>query len=111
MSVESRVSENHNFGHIVGYRTLVVIAVILACLTGLTVYASRIDFGAAWINIIIAMLIATTKAILVGLWFMHLKFEDHLIWLFVAFPLLILGLLIGFSLGDDFLRLIPGVNF
>jgi len=111
MSVESQVSENHNFGHIIGYRVLAVVAVMLAGLTGLTVYASRIDFGAAWINVLIAMLIATTKASLVGLWFMHLKFESRLIWLFVVFPIFLIALLIGFSIGDDFLRLIPGVNF
>ncbi len=88
-----------------------MVAIILACFTGLTVWASRIDFGAAAINIIIAMTIATIKTALVALFFMHLKYEDFLTWVFILFPILLLGLLIGFSLGDDLMRVVPVANF
>lgn len=111
MASEQETHGHPVLGHEVSYKALVTVAVILASLTGLTVYASTIDFGAAAINIIVAMVIATVKTALVAGFFMHLKYEDFLTWVFIMFPILLLGLLIGFSLGDDFLRIIPVVNF
>ena len=44
---------------------------------------------------IIAMLIASIKAILVALYFMHLKYEHPLTWLYAIFPMVLLFFLIG----------------
>ncbi len=46
----------------------------LLVLTVVTVAASRYDFGA--LNSIVAMLIATVKASLVALYFMHLRYDN-----------------------------------
>ncbi len=99
------MSTQPHLGHEVSYKTYVLVAASLFVLTGLTVWASRQDFGAAAINIVIAMAIASLKATLVALWFMHLKFEDRLTWGIVVYPLALLALLIGFTLVDEFMRL------
>lgn len=98
------MSKDVHLGHEVSYKTYVAVAVALIILTAITVWASKIDFGAPAINIVIAMAIASIKASLVALWFMHLKYEDVLTWIFVIFPIALLALLIGFSLSDELLR-------
>lgn len=51
----------------------------LIVLTIITVKISKVDFGSVAINISIALFIATIKALMVALYFMHLKWEDKLI--------------------------------
>jgi cytochrome c oxidase subunit 4 len=47
----------------------------LLALTAITVTSSRVDLG-AW-NVVLALAIACTKAALVALFFMHLKYESR----------------------------------
>jgi cytochrome c oxidase subunit IV len=62
---------HHADGHAEhGIGRYTAIYLILLVFTGLTVWTGRMDLGAA--NIFIAMAIATTKATLVVLFFMHL---------------------------------------
>jgi cytochrome c oxidase subunit 4 len=56
----------------------------LIALTVLTVKIAKIDFGSVAVNIGIALLIASIKAGLVALYFMHLKWEEKLIVGFAA---------------------------
>jgi len=65
---------SHAGAHAHGPVRYVVIWVILLMFTGLTVWTGRMDLGAA--NIGIALTIATIKATLVVLFFMHLS-ESH----------------------------------
>ena len=58
----------HAGGHGIG-RYALIWAILLA-FTGLTIFTGRMDLGAA--NIFIALAIATTKATLVVLFFMHM---------------------------------------
>jgi cytochrome c oxidase subunit 4 len=44
----------------------------LLILTAITVFASTVNFGSGMINVVVALGIATVKASLVGLFFMHL---------------------------------------
>ena len=60
--------------HIVPIETNIKVFVCLLILTVLTVLAAQTDFG-QW-SIAIAMGIATVKAIVVMLWFMHLKYDN-----------------------------------
>jgi cytochrome c oxidase subunit 4 len=105
----SKESGEH-LGHEVSYKTYVAVALALVCLTAITVWASRQNFGAPAINIVIAMAIASLKASLVALWFMHLKYENTLTWIFVIFPIALLALLIGFSLSDELLRAVQSMR-
>lgn len=73
-------------------------------MTAITVYVSYINFG--MLNIVIALVVASIKASIVALYFMHLKFEDSITWVFALFPLLLLALLIGMTITDTFTRTI-----
>jgi len=59
--------------HISSFFFMVSIFGMLIVLTVVTVAASYVDFGSA--NAVIAVLIATMKASLVALFFMHLKYD------------------------------------
>lgn len=48
----------------------------LVVLTGITVFVAHFDFG-AW-NTVVAMVVATIKASLVALYFMHLRYDNKL---------------------------------
>ena len=61
-------------GHIVSFKTYLNVILVLLGLTIVTVLVSRVDFG--WLNLIIAMGIATAKAAFVLMYFMHLKYDD-----------------------------------
>jgi cytochrome c oxidase subunit 4 len=95
-------SEEH---HATSYTSYFVVWVILMILTAVTVYVSYLDFGT--FNIVIAMVVASIKATAVALFFMHLKFEDKITWLFAIFPLGLLFLLIGMTILDTFTRITP----
>lgn len=62
--------------------TLTFVALIV--LTIVTVKIAKVDFGSIAVNIGIALLIASVKALLVALYFMHLKWEEKLIVAFAA---------------------------
>jgi caa(3)-type oxidase subunit IV len=53
------------------------------------------------------MAIASIKATIVALFFMHLKFEDSITWVFALYPLFLLSLLIGLTSIDVFNRIVP----
>lgn len=62
--------------HIIPFKTYITILITLLFLTVITVWVARIDFGA--LNAYIAMFIASIKAALVLLYFMHLKYDDRM---------------------------------
>jgi cytochrome c oxidase subunit 4 len=92
--------------HIVPIRTYVSIFVALLLLTLLTVGVALIDLGR--LNIVVALAIATIKAMLVLLYFMHLRYGTRLPWLVVAGGFFWLGILILFSMSDVLSRGILG---
>jgi cytochrome c oxidase subunit IV len=67
--------------HVRGY---LIIGGTLIIGTVLTVLASYVDLGHSW-NIVLALIIATAKASLVALYFMHLINEKQLIYTVLAF--------------------------
>jgi cytochrome c oxidase subunit IV len=81
--------------HIIPFKTYLVVLITLLVFTVITVAAARVDFGAA--NAYIAMLIASIKAALVMLYFMHLKYDDR------AYPVI-------FFTGVFFLVLMYGLS-
>jgi cytochrome c oxidase subunit 4 len=83
---------------IVGPRIYATILLALLLGTALTVWASFIDLG-FW-NPIIAMAIASTKAILVLLYFMHVKYSTNLTKLAVAGAIFLFIVLVSMTLAD-----------
>lgn len=92
--------------HVISFGTHMTVLVVLLILTFITVEASHHDFGT--MNIVIAMLIASVKAGIVGLFFMHLKYENPMIWLYVSFPLILLAIMLTGLFIDNPTREIPG---
>lgn len=76
--------------------TNVLIALLI--LTVVTVAVSRVDFGSA--NMLIAMAIASVKASLVILFFMHVKYDTAINKIVFLSSFLFLSLLFVFTLAD-----------
>lgn len=66
-------------------RRYLIVGVALAIGTGLTVWASLINFGSREINIVVALVIASAKGFLVAGFFMHLISEKKMIYTVLAF--------------------------
>jgi cytochrome c oxidase subunit 4 len=85
--------------HIASLRLLVVVLIALMFGTWLTVSATYVDLGA--LNIWIGLAIATAKAVLVGLYYMHLRWDKP----FNAFVFIstfaFLALFVGITLMDS----------
>ena len=80
------------------YRFLLMVLTALFALTALTVGASTINIGA--LNVWLALLIASAKASLVLLFFMHLKYEGMLLKLSFLATFGFLTIIIGFIFLD-----------
>lgn len=83
-------------------RTGIAVFAALLLLTVVTVLVSYVDLG-LW-NTVVALLVASVKASLVALFFMHLKGETPLVWGFALFPIVFLVLIIFGTLSDTMLR-------
>ncbi len=70
------------------------ILLVLLFLTVATVAIAQVDFGSGSVNLIVAMVVASIKALLVGAYFMHLKYEDKLIWFYAAIPVVLLFIML-----------------
>ncbi len=71
-----------------------MIFLLLVVLTIVTVAIARKRFRSEWVNVLLALLVASVKAIFVALYFMHLKFEGKLIYLILIVPVCLCVLLI-----------------
>jgi cytochrome c oxidase subunit 4 len=88
--------------HILPLKIYLGIGATLLVLTAITVAVAQFDFG-SW-NLVVAMAIATIKATLVALFFMHLKYDNKLyLTLFLA-SLLILAIFITLTMFDTLRR-------
>jgi cytochrome c oxidase subunit 4 len=85
-----------------GSRVYLAVFAGLLALTVITVLVSYLDLGL--MNVVVALLIASVKASLVALFFMHLKGESRLVWGFALVPILFLALIILGTLVDTQLR-------
>ena len=76
------MSEHNTESHTVSYGTYVMVWLGLVALTAVTASVAGLELGG--ITIVVALLIAISKSILVGNYFMHLKFEKAVFKIFVA---------------------------
>ena len=88
--------------HDSGIRTYIVVWGALIVLTAVTVSVSYVSLGL--MNVIVALLIASVKASLVALFFMHLRYESRLVWGFALTPIFFLVLIIAGTLSDTLFR-------
>jgi len=92
----------HGEHHIVGPAVYVAILFALLVGTGLTVWASFLELG-PW-NPVIALAIATAKAMLVVLFFMHVKYSTKLTKLTIFSGIFMFLVLISMTLADYITR-------
>jgi cytochrome c oxidase subunit IV len=80
-------------------RVLVGTLIALLVLTFVTVAATTIDLGGS-LNLWLAMIIATVKATLVALYFMHLRYDKPFVAIILIVALLCVLLFVGLTLLD-----------
>ena len=88
--------------HIESLKVYFVIFVTLLSLTALTATIAFVDLGP--FNIYVAMTIAVIKALLVVMFFMHLRYSSSLTKLFVSAGLLWFAILMSLTTSDFFTR-------
>jgi cytochrome c oxidase subunit IV len=89
--------------HIVPVKVYLTIFLALLAGTFLTVVAAFYDFP--WrFNTIIALTIASIKATLVVLYFMHVRYSSRLVWVIVTSALFWLAILFALTLSDYWTR-------
>ena len=84
--------------HIVSKKVYFTIFGLLLVFTAITVAASRVNIG-RW-NIVLALTIAVTKATLVMLYFMHLRYSSRLMRLVAGAGVFWLFLMISITMSD-----------
>jgi cytochrome c oxidase subunit 4 len=88
--------------HILPKRIYYTIFAILLFCTYLTVQMAFLDLGA--MNTVAALVIATFKAVLVVLFFMHVKYSTRLTWAVVLGSVFWLGILLALTMSDYLTR-------
>ncbi len=88
-------AEDHQHG---GPKIYAATLVALVILTAITVGAAYIDLGSG--NVVVALVIATIKATLVALFFMHLRWEKPVNSIIAVAGFLFLGIFLMFDLID-----------
>lgn len=100
--------------HVHSVRLYVMVFLALIALTVITVLTSYVDIdgfirpdtpaGAGGMNLVVAMLIATTKAFCVCAWFMHLKDDSRFNALVFLGSVLFAGVFLAYTLNDTAYR-------
>jgi cytochrome c oxidase subunit IV len=89
--------------HIVSVRVYITIFLALLVGTFLTVVAAFYDFPYQ-LNTVVALTIATAKATVVVLYFMHVRYSSRLIWVIVAAALFWMVILFALTFSDYWSR-------
>ena len=95
--------------HIVSVRTNVIVFIVLLVLLFATIGAAYLPLGP--LHLPTALLIAAAKALLIGLFFMHVHYRHQLTWVVSIASLLWLAILLALTLTDFLSRgwlAIPG---
>jgi cytochrome c oxidase subunit 4 len=95
-------AHGHGQPHMTLRDYLIVYAALLGLMLLTLIVAYFFDLGPA--NFIVAMAIAVTKMVLIILYFMHVRFNDKLTWVFSTAAFLWLVILIVGFLDDYFTR-------
>lgn len=86
--------------HIVPLKTYYTIFGLLMLGTVVTVLAAMVDLGP--LNVVVALLIAVTKATLVILYFMHVRYSSRLTWVIVGAGFFWLAIMVVLT-GSDYM--------
>lgn len=84
--------------HVISIRTNIIVFVALLVLLFLTVGGAFLPLGN--LHLPVALAIAAAKAVLIGLFFMHLYYRHRLTWVVSLASLFWLGILLVLTLSD-----------
>lgn len=84
--------------HIVPVRVYLTVIAALLVLTVVTVWVAFFDFG--YLNTVVAVGIACFKALLVVMFFMHLKYSARVLWLYAGAGAVFFLIMIALTLSD-----------
>ena len=93
---------SHATPHVVPVRLYLAVFAALLVLTAITTAVAFVDLGR--LNVVIMLTIAMVKATLVVLYFMHVRWSDHLTWLVAGAAVAWLLLLVVLVTGDLAIR-------
>ncbi|MBI68687.1 MAG: hypothetical protein CMJ38_01450 [Phycisphaerae bacterium] len=101
----SNTDQHHGdeIGHVIPIKFLVFICCILLFMTGVTVWVSWFDFteiDMVEMGIIVAMAVASVKATLVGLYFMHLRWDRPFVGFIFVVSIILVLLMCGLTFLD-----------
>ncbi len=96
--MENIIVNEHESEHQLSYRFLGLILGALIIMTAVTVGVSYVDWG--FLNVPIALFVASSKATLVLLFFMHIKYEGMAIKVSFISTVLVVALMISFTFWD-----------
>ena len=85
--------------HVVSIKFYAAIFAALIILMLTTTVVSFIDLGGD-LNVVVALFIAVCKALLVILYFMHVRYSSRLTWVFVGAGFFWLSILIALTMSD-----------
>jgi len=88
--------------HVVPQKIYLLVFATLLLMTLVTVDVAFYNFG--WLNIYLALVIATFKATIVVMYFMHVKFSPRLTWLFAIAGIFWMIILLVLMLSDYMTR-------
>jgi cytochrome c oxidase subunit IV len=92
-----------NSKHVLSVRLYAVIFLALIALTLTTTGIAFIDLGGGF-NVTVALTIAVVKALLVILFFMHVRYSSRLTWVFVGAGFFWLAIMMALTFGDFLTR-------
>ena len=92
--------EHNGLGHVASKKVLLSTGIALLIFTLLTVMASWVDFGSSQASLVVALLIASVKASLVAMFFMHLRYDKPFHTVIIIGGLLAAMLFVGFTFMD-----------
>ena len=91
-------SSDHGLAHIMPMSTLIGVFLALVALTLVTVAAAQVSFG-AW-EVWVSLGIASVKATLIAVYFMHLRYDKPFNAIVFSSSLLFVGLFLALTLMD-----------
>lgn len=91
--------DDHGLAHVMPVKMLFIVGGTLLFLTAVTVWVTFVDLGRNG-NLIIAMLIATVKAVMVCAYFMHLRYDRPFNAMVFASSVIFVALFISITLLD-----------
>ena len=90
--------EEHSKSHIVPYKTYLYVLMGLIAITLISVAVTHVELGK--LSIFAAILLASVKSSLVLIYFMHLKFDNKVLQIFVTAIFILVALVIFITFLD-----------